>query len=84
MKQLKANRTSTKAAGGPGASATLAAAGRESIAGQSNWKGGNPASSTMAFVEGSPVDIILFGFDKSDGNFATSFSASQSSDGFSG
>ena len=84
MKQLKTNRTCTKTAGGGvGGHSTLAAAGRESIAAQSNWKSQTMAahSSTEAFVEGSPVDVLLFGFKKNDGNFATSFNASQSSDG---
>ena len=84
MKQLKTNRTCTKTAGGGvGGHSTLAAAGRESIAAQSNWKSQTMAahSSTEAFVEGSSVDVLLFGFKKNDGNFATSFNASQSSDG---
>jgi hypothetical protein len=75
MKQLKANRTTSKAAGG--GSSTLAAAGRESIA-ASNLRSQTigASSSTEAFVEGSPVDILLFGFKRNDGAFATSFNAS--------
>jgi hypothetical protein len=78
MKQLKANRTTSKAAGGAGGgSSTLAAAGRESIA-ASNLRSQTigASSSTEAFVEGSPVDILLFGFKRNDGAFATSFNAS--------
>lgn len=40
--------------------------------------------STEAFVEGSPVDVLLFGFKKNEGVFATSFNASQSSENLSG
>jgi len=40
--------------------------------------------STEAFVEGSAVDILLFGFKRNEGIFATSFNASQSSDNLSG
>ena len=86
MKQLKANRTTAKATGGAaGGGSTLANAGRESIAASQT---GRPAATmgaatTVAFAEGSPVDILLFGFKKNDGAFATSFNASQSSDGIS-
>ena len=86
MKQLKASKTTVKTGGlGSGAgSSTLAAAGRESIA-QSNFRSQTMAqTSTEAFIEGSPVDVILFGFKKSQGAFATSFNASQSSDNFTG
>lgn len=67
MKQLKANRTTTKASAttGGGAMSTLAAAGRESVAGGSAYRSqalSQPA--TEAFVEGSPVYIILFGFKR--------------------
>ena len=79
MKQLKANRTTTKPSGGGAmGQSTLAAAGRESIA-QSNVRS-MAHSSTEAFVDGSPVDVLLFGFKKPGGSFATSFNASQSSD----
>ena len=85
MRQLKANRTTNKTAGGAGGQSTLAAAGRESIAAQSNFRSQTMAqTSTEAFVEGSPVDVILFGFKKPSGAFATSFNASQSSDSLSG
>ena len=83
MKQLNASRTTTKKPSGVGATTTLANAGRESIAGaQSNLARSQTVSqpATEAFVEGSPVDILLFGFKKSEGAFATSFNASQSSD----
>lgn len=81
MKQLKANRTSsTKTTGGGiGGGSTLAAAGAASIAGQSNagrTAVAHTSSSTEAFQEGSPVDILLFGFKKNEGAFATSFNAS--------
>ena len=85
MKQLKANRTTTKTAGGAAGQSTLAAAGRESIAQSNNLRSQTMAQSTTeAFVEGSPVDVLLFGFKKSSGTFATSFNASQSSDSMSG
>ncbi len=75
MKQLKANRTTTKTIGGSAmGQSTLAAAGRESIA-QSNVRS-MAQSSPEAFVDGSPVDVLLFGFRKQGGTFATSFNAS--------
>ena len=88
MKQLKANRTTGKGQGVPGGSSTLAAAGRESIAAASQVRsatmgGIGGQTSPEAFVEGSAVDILLFGFKKNDSAFATSFNASQSSDGIS-
>ena len=85
MKQLNASRTTTKKPTGVGATTTLANAGRESIA-QSNLARSQTVSqpATEAFVEGSPVDILLFGFKKSNEAFATSFNASQSSDSNSG
>ena len=42
------------------------------------------ASSTVAFAEGSPVDVLLFGFKQSNSGFMTSFNASQSSENLSG
>ena len=39
--------------------------------------------STDAFVEGGPVDILLFGFKRRDNVFSTSFNASISSDSLS-
>ena len=36
--------------------------------------------STGAFVEGSPVDVLLFGFKKNTSMLATSFNASASTD----
>ena len=85
MKQLKANRTTGKGQGVPGGSSTLAAAGRESIAAASQVRSATIGGQTSpeAFVEGSAVDILLFGFKKNDSAFATSFNASQSSDGIS-
>jgi predicted transcriptional regulator len=86
MKQLKAQRVVTKNQGtmGGGGQSTLAAAGRESIA-QSNFKSQTAANqSTEAFIDGSAVDVLLFGFKKNDGVFATSFNASQSSENLSG
>lgn len=83
MKQLKANRTTTKAPIGSGGS-TLAAAGRESVAQGSNFKSQTIAnSSTDAFIEGSPVEVLLFGFKRRENAFQTSFNASVSSDSFS-
>lgn len=85
MKQLKANRTTKKASGGGMGTAgagmsTLAAAGRESLAQQSNFKSQTISSpSTEAFQDGSPVDVILFGFRRGGGSFMTSFNASQGS-----
>ena len=56
---------------------TLAAAGRESLAAQSNYRSQAISQpSSEAFQEGSPVDIILFGFRRGGGNFMTSFNAS--------
>ena len=66
MKQLKANRTTNSSTQGAGAGgSTLAAAGRESIV-QSNLRSSTIAqqANTAAFVEGSPVDILLFGFKR--------------------
>ena len=40
--------------------------------------------STGAFVEGSPVDVLLFGFKKSNNLLATSFNASASTDSSNG
>ena len=40
--------------------------------------------STDAFVEGSPVDVLLFGFKRNQNHFSTSFNASVSSDSLSG
>ena len=80
MKQLKANRTTGRGQGVPGGTSTLANAGRESIAAASQVTktvgGIGGQTSPEAFVEGSGVDILLFGFKKNDGAFATSFNAS--------
>jgi len=44
----------------------------------------NATTSTQAFVEGSPVDILLFGFKTKRTNLQTSFNASASTDSNSG
>lgn len=76
MKQLKEARTTNAGVAGQ---STLAQAGGQSIGlTQSNNRLG--ANSSMAFVEGSPVDILLFGFKRGGGAFSTSFNASQGSD----
>ena len=74
---------------GGGAGNTLAQAGRESIAQSNNYRSQTMAAthnniSTEAFAEGSPVEILLFGFKKNSGAFATSFNASQGSESQSG
>ena len=88
MKQLKASRTTAKSSGGAGGmgGSTLAAAGRESIAQGTNLKSQtmHGGSSTVAFAEGSPVDVLLFGFKQNNSGFMTSFNASQSSENLSG
>jgi len=62
---------------GIGGGSTLAAAGAASIATQSAVRTvQNAGSSTEAFADGSPVDVLLFGFKKNEGVFATSFNAS--------
>lgn len=82
MKQLKSQKVSNKSAG---AGQSTQAAGRDSIV-QSNYQSQKTVSQTNAeaFQDGSPVDILLFGFKKTQGSFMTSFNASQSSDGPSG
>ena len=89
MKQLKASKaTTSKTQGAPsGGMSTLAAAGRESVAAASAYRSqaiSQPPGD--AFIEGSPVDIVLFGFRRVSSNFMTSFNASQGSgsDGPSG
>ena len=68
MKDTKAG--DTKAAAGGGGSTTMG--------GTIGKTGGT--SSNVAFVEGSPVDILLFGFKKQANMIGTSFNASISSD----
>lgn len=53
-------------------------------AGSSIGKTGAPGNSSDAFVEGSPVDILLFGFKKSNNIMSTSFNQSASTDSASG
>ena len=86
MRQLKASRAPPKSnMGGAGAgTSTLAAAGQQSIAANSaaiGTKTMGQTTSSVAFAEGSPVDILLFGFKRNAGAFATSFNQSQGSDG---
>ena len=82
MKQLKESRLTSKRPSGTGRSTALAQAGRDSMITQTNVR--SQASSSVAFADGSPVDILLFGFKRSQSAFATSFNASQGSDTSSG
>ena len=86
MTQLKSQRNTNKTvntgAGAASGGSTLAAAGAASIAAQSAIRsqtaGAN--SETAAFKEGSPVDVLLFGFRQNEGLFGnTSFNQSQGS-----
>jgi hypothetical protein len=49
--------------------------------GASNLLGTNMGNSNSAFVEGSPVDILLFGSKKSNSAFSSSMGMTASSDG---
>ena len=42
------------------------------------------STSTVAFAEGSMVEVLLFGFKQNTSAFMTSFNASQSSENLSG
>lgn len=44
----------------------------------------NMTTTTQAFAEGSPIDILLFGFKKKNNIMATSFNQSASTDSSSG
>ena len=69
MKQLKDSKTGeTKAAGAGGAGMTMGSLSKTGI------------KHNEAFVEGSPVDILLFGFKKQTNAIGTSFNASVSTE----
>ena len=70
MKQLKTSKAGEKSAMG-GATSAATQAGLTKTGG---------SSATVAFAEGSPVDILLFGFKKQQNMIGTSFNASVSTE----
>lgn len=80
MKCLKQARTVEKTSNTGGAGNTMKKTAGNVMssrgvggAGSSIGKTGAPGNSSDAFVEGSPIDILLFGFKKSNNIMSTSF-----------